>query len=249
MSRGITYCIRAVFFVALLLVNALLAEATVFNANSDLLANVTAHTPALNPSGPWSYGYAPMGADWVTGVHWYTSSEYYQDSSMTGWKSTFDVNDPSHVLINYTGGDLGNGVTKDMITMIPSEYGAFSVLRWTAPTVGKVNISAIFNNPLGTATADVWMQKNGVNLLDVERVSINSTTPIAEKDLSNVSVAVGDKIQVLVGYGSNYYGRGDTVGVFEAITYVPEPSSMAILSSAIVGLICYAWRKRRCVPS
>lgn len=30
---------------------------------------------------------------------------------------------------------------------------------------------------------------------------------------------------------------------------VPEPSSLALLSIGLISLLCYAWRKRKCVPS
>ncbi len=32
---------------------------------------------------------------------------------------------------------------------------------------------------------------------------------------------------------------------FYQLTYVPEPSTLALLAAGLVGLLCYAWRKRR----
>jgi hypothetical protein len=226
-----------------------LAQAVVYNANTDMVANVTNHNAALNPYGPWSYGYIPNWNDWVTGVHWFnsTADTPVHDGQRAGWHTSGATYDYPHVLVNYTGADLGGpltGITKDMITLNPGQYGQWVEFRWTAPTAGKVNISSVFSNPLGTATAEVWMQKNGVNLLGVEDLSINSTTPTQTVNLSNVSVAVGDKIYAIVGYGPNNSGLGDTVGLFQSITYVPEPSSIAILGSAMVALLCYVWRKR-----
>jgi len=30
---------------------------------------------------------------------------------------------------------------------------------------------------------------------------------------------------------------------------VPEPGMLVLLATGLLGLLCYAWRKRRCVPS
>ena len=47
---------------------------------------------------------------------------------------------------------------------------------------------------------------------------------------------------VLGQYGANHVGLGE-VG-FEG-TIVPEPSALMLLCSALMGLLAYAWRKRR----
>jgi hypothetical protein len=231
------------------------ASAVTYNANTDMVANVTNNNPALNPYGPWSYGYFPGWDDWVTGVHWFDSTDTsVHDGQRAGWNKITGEQPLPHVLVNYTGADLTGpltGITKDMITLNPGQYGNWVEFRWTAPTAGTVDISSTFSNPLGTATAEVWMQKSpagggagtGVDLFPY--LTIDSTTPTVTKNISDLSVAVGDKIYVIVGYGSNSNGLGDTVGMFQTITYTPEPSSIAILGSAIVGLLCYAWRKRR----
>ena len=74
---------------------------------------------------------------------------------------------------------------------------------------------------------------------------LNSTTTSLTSNLTGISVAVGDIITLDIGsYGDN---ATDYVGVFHTITYVPEPSSMAILGWALVGMLAYAWRKRETV--
>jgi hypothetical protein len=46
------------------------------------------------------------------------------------------------------------------------------------------------------------------------------------------------------------YRQGDTSGsnVWDYVNInapVPEPSALALLASGLLGLLCYAWRKRR----
>jgi hypothetical protein len=48
------------------------------------------------------------------------------------------------------------------------------------------------------------------------------------------------------GYGL-FQGAIDNVSF--TVTTTPEPSTIVLLASALVGLSAYAWRKRKCVPS
>ena len=34
-------------------------------------------------------------------------------------------------------------------------------------------------------------------------------------------------------------------GVGDSVSFVPEPSTLALIASGLIGLLCYAWRKRR----
>jgi hypothetical protein len=229
------------------------AMALSYDANAAMVADVTGSH--ANPYGPWHAGYMPNGADWVTGSTWFTSANQYQDSAAAGWKVNNPDGTPS-VAVNYTGADENNGMLslkKDMIVLAPGSDGSMAELRWTAPTSGAVDIHAVFSNAFVpfSATTDFWMQKspagggNGTGADLFTYGTIDSSHQSIAKDVSNVSVAVGDNIYVLVGTHWNGNG-GDCTGLQWTITYhpAPEPSSIAIVGSALAALLCYAWRKR-----
>jgi hypothetical protein len=77
--------------------------------------------------------------------------------------------------------------------------------------------------------------------------TITGTSPV-NGSLTNISVASGAMLYFQV--GPNYKG-GSTDNYYDenicnlTVTSTPEPSAMMLLASGLVGLLCYAWRKRR----
>jgi len=59
---------------------------------------------------------------------------------------------------------------------------------------------------------------------------------------SNLSPTVGKTISFTIGVPSS--GDGYCNG-FQLIDTTPEPSTLALLAAGLIGLLCYAWRKRR----
>jgi hypothetical protein len=45
--------------------------------------------------------------------------------------------------------------------------------------------------------------------------------------------------------GGNYYVQLGTDGSGVEATTIPEPGTLILLAAGLIGLLCYAWRKRR----
>jgi hypothetical protein len=78
--------------------------------------------------------------------------------------------------------------------------------------------------------------------------SITGGTSTLNLSQSGIAVNAGSTLDLVVSLTSGHTFTGaDMTGVSQSITLTtaPEPSSIAILVSALLGLLAYAWRKRR----
>jgi hypothetical protein len=247
--------ICCIFAVSIVAMPASTTMAYTFDANAAMVADVTGSF--ANPYGPWRVGYMPNGADWVTGSVWFTSAAQYQNTATAGWVKVGSSDGTPSVAVNYTGVDENDGMLnlkKDQILLAPGSDGAMATIRWTAPTTGVVDVHAVFSNAFVpySATTDFWMQKstqpstNGTGHDLFAYGTIDGSHQSVTKDVLDVPVDAGNVIYALVGTHWNGNG-GDCTGLQWTITYhvTPEPSSTAILCSALIGMMCYAWRRRR----
>lgn len=244
MSRGMRYVggIAVLVFAA---VGVLQAEQMVCNANADMIASETHGSPSPT-FGPWAIQSADplVTANIAAGV-----------PGVSGWGSDvngggIDIADP-YVLVNTTGGafaDAWVNIAKDEIDFHPS--ASYAILTWTAPAAGTIDLSATYRSATNdlTQSANVYILHHKIvdnsylHLLDgyIE----GSSAPTVASHLTNIQVAMGDAILFDVGAPStNYTWIGFSGSI--TLTTVPEPSSVAILSLALIGMLAYAWRKRR----
>jgi hypothetical protein len=61
---------------------------------------------------------------------------------------------------------------------------------------------------------------------------------------NDILVHAGDHIDFTIDSGSAGWNK-DMTGLAVTITQTPEPATMAMLVSGLVGLLAYAWRKRK----
>jgi hypothetical protein len=227
--------------------------AMIYNAGPDLLTFVQSPAFATAVDGhnlsvtAWSYGTAPspLGVPNSAAFSVYTTSEHSANitglstptGALQGWQDPAVI--PA-VAVNTTGATLTTGCCGSYaagdIWMHPQvgDNADASIVRWTAPGNGTVVVNAVFNNSGGGVVNEVVLD-NGVALA-------NAPTGTALSPFS-FAVAAGDHIDFAVvakdGNGQESTDFHATVA-FTAAT--PEPSSIALLSVALVGI---AWTVRR----
>jgi hypothetical protein len=141
------------------------------------------------------------------------------------------------------------------------------VVRWTAPSAITVSIDALFTGQCDYTLTDVHVLLNGdqtdgpgqdglpiytgTHLLDGTidgnygyadlGIAATGTTP-SQGYTGTLTLAAGDTIDFVVGYGSDQITPQDLVGLSVTINQVPEPSAIILLVAAGLGLVVYRRR-------
>jgi hypothetical protein len=100
----------------------------------------------------------------------------------------------------------------------PGPKGEYSVVRWTAPQDGSVEISTRFTGLAEKATTDVHLLHNGRALFD-GLLNVNDGGNSSEHAQS-LAVKLNDTLDWVVGFGNGSYGA-DTTGMAAMVKY-PE---------------------------
>jgi hypothetical protein len=90
----------------------------------------------------------------------------------------------------------------------PGGEGQYSVVRWTAPAAGKVEVAAHFTGIAASATTDVHLLHNDRPLWDGS-VNVHGAGNEAKHAVA-VAVQKGDTIDAAVGFGNGHYGGDST---------------------------------------
>lgn len=157
------------------------------------------------------------------------------------------VTEPTHVTFNMTDSAVGGFSAAGTIgANWPSEGG-----RWDSIT-GPGGVGNITTCPAGTMLPNVWEQFSVVFDLDATdqtkvvrvykgttEVGVNfASAPAPTSFLNNSVFAIGAGIAG----GFPYTGSMDN---FKIEGTVPEPGTVVLLATGLIGLLCYAWRKRK----
>lgn len=161
----------------------------------------------------WQYGYtsSPTSNTFVPyGV--YNANAY---PNIEGWASTSPGTAPPLVLHNNsTGTQTYSGITQPptMLNLHPGPNGEKSVVRWRSPFAGTIKLQGRFQG-LGSgsgASTDVTIKWSGAaQPLFQSYVGIANQTQKTPYSVT-VTVAPGDTIDFMVGYGDGYYYNDST---------------------------------------
>jgi hypothetical protein len=142
--------------------------------------------------------------------------------------------------------------------MAGQDGSAVSTL-WIAPQAGQYQVTATFTNPLESGhDSDVAVRVGGPAENDAHTVWTSTLSGFIGKSINNYSDAFGtnpsatysDTLTLSAGENLDFFVYGNhmnynAVGLSVTISQVPEPGAMMLIGSGLVGLLAYAWRKRK----
>jgi len=174
-----------------------------------------------NPNGDWSYGHSDNGFTLYTTHNsstWSTSS-----NEACIWK-------------NLGGTNLG--VLPGEVALHPALHGEQSIARWTSPLVGSITVTGTFGaGDTGKVDTLIYLT-SGVGAPQL-LFSVYDT-PISQPFNLTPLVGVGDRLDFIVGRGTDGYASDNTP---LALTITPEPATLSLL--ALGGLTALGLRKRK----
>jgi hypothetical protein len=130
----------------------------------------------------------------------------------------------------------------------PGKNSKAAVAAWLSPITGTVDVSFKITDThspgSGNGQTYALFQTGGLTPLTSGTNAAGGNT--GTLSVSGVSVATGDLLYFQIGpKDGNYtadWSQFDTLTVTQA---VPEPSTIVLLASGVLGLLAYAWRRRR----
>jgi hypothetical protein len=214
------------------------AHATSYNAVNDF-------TTASNGSGVWTYGYGTVGstfaADTVSGAAFGGQSGY----AFWGVDGTVSADGLPIVGLN-SNSTPTPGFTPfpatDNLWMHPGNADNLdSILEFTAPTSGSYNIAGYFiraDQDSGSGTGTFVSIYDGASAL-MGPTFIASNNYSQQTFNQNVTLTAGQTVEFAVARNGSY--SFDSTGLSldittNAVSAVPEPSSLALFGTGILGV-------------
>ncbi len=125
------------------------------------------------------------------------------------------------------------------------------VLAWRSPTSGYATVDfTLTGGP--TAVANATGTGDGMTYAlfagseaTARATGVATGAAAATEHVAYIPVSAGTMLYLQFGSGANSYGDDYRCDYTIAVSDVPEPSSIVLLGSTLVGLLAYAWRKRK----
>jgi hypothetical protein len=199
----------------------------------------------VNPNGAWSYGYGTTGSS-------FTLYDIYAlncfGTPLNCWQPLVTVIGTPNLTWNNTGNfvNFSTAVIPPGLTQHPGP-SVDAITQWTAPLTGAYTISGFFQiadvNPSGIVGL---VFENGTPLFQQELLGPPAQHPntpggIETFYFSALMLNAGDVISFGVNNDGNFLF--DTTHFNATVTAVPEPGSMVLLASGLVGVVGFLRRK------
>ncbi|MDO5552134.1 MAG: glycoside hydrolase family 2 TIM barrel-domain containing protein [Planctomycetia bacterium] len=108
-------------------------------------------------------------------------------------------------------GTLGITWPANSVALHPGKNNEYSVVRWTAPDSGTLDLTASFEGYAERATTDVHVFLQGRPIFD-SFINLNGQENSVSFEKKGLTVTKGDTLDFIVGSGNRNYG-GDTTGL------------------------------------
>ena len=204
----------------------------------------TGFTTQSNPNGVWSYGYS---SNFTTPVTLYdqTAQPGINGPNAQYW-ITPSVNigeSPSAEFNNGPAYDDGNvHFAANQFLLVAGIGPYYSDLVFTAAVAGSYSVvSSFLGDQYGIGTV-VGVLVNDVVLFNSSVTAVGQTVPFD----TEVSLTAGETVEFSVGPGSGLQNTGLnlTITDLSSPSSIPEPASLALLATGLLGIMSSRLRKR-----
>lgn len=187
------------------------------------------------------------GSNTTTDVWQYLS---VPETTNTGYSflDTYGYSGATGIVGWNTGGAPFVGTSVSDLYVLPGPSGAAAVIGWKSPISGTANVDYSFSISAlsgGDRTYALFREGDSTPLASSALLAggasigpITGTTSIASGKM--LYLQLGPKEQ-----GGAHDFWFDDSGVAFSVSHVPEPSTLWLLTYGLIGLLAYAWRKKK----
>jgi len=227
---------------------------------------------APSPDGSYSEaGWSPWSTGYISGGSFHSHNYFaHPDFASVGvWSDNRQYDAYGHTWKNTSSSPVTQSLGPCFAQLDPGKAGVMTgntsgnaAIQWTAPAEGWYAVSALFTG------ASNWVETAHITNVSVSKGSTSLFAGMVDGYIGSAAAGYTDGFDGDTGTrsasysGTSYLAMGDVLAfevanghnpfnlcwvgtALSVTTTTPEPSSIVLVASALVGLLAYAWRKRK----